>query len=326
MKIVSLSVPKDRGLRTPNDDTVLVMPGVLAVFDGATAPQKARPIASTGRLASQGAAMAIAKLAVTQDLIAMPAQDVFAAISARIHAVSTRENLEGKPSTTMSMAVIGADEIRFLAVGDSGIRVNGAQIIRREKPIDDVSTDNRLAVHRVLSQRHADPDEVERLARFVVFEGFDEAVGTGALQKQEAATIRDDLIEQYRGLTDPDALCRFLAKGIRQQYHFANRTDHPMGFSTLNGDTTSMAEIIDRKLARSDVRTLEIFTDGYFLEPQHVSLEAWEDAFALTEKEDFHKLHRFANVKGSTTREFADDRSVIVAEGVDQAGVFEAGA
>lgn len=326
MKIVSLSVPKDRGLQTPNDDTILVMPGVLAVFDGATAPQKARPVASTGRLASQGAAMAIAKLAVTQDLIAMPAQDIFAQISARISAVSTREKLEGKPSTTMSLAVIGADEIRFLAVGDSGIRVNGTQIIRREKPIDDVSTGNRLAVYRILSQRHSDPDEVERLARFVVFEGFDEAVSTGMLHKDEAATIRDDLIEQYRGLTDPDALCGFLARGIRQQYHFANRTDHPMGFSTLNGDTTSMAEIIDRKLVRADVRTLEIFSDGYFLEPQEVSLDAWEQAFALTEQEDFHKLHRFANVKGSTRREFADDRSVIVAEGVNHAGAFEAGA
>lgn len=326
MKIVSLSIPKDRALSVPNDDTLLVMPGVLAVFDGATAPQKTRPVASSGRLASQGAALAVAQLAVTEDLMTLPAETVFAAISARIRDVSTRERLEGKPSTTMSLAVLGHDEVRFLSVGDSGIRVNGSQIIRFEKPIDDVSTCNRLAVHRVLSTRHADPDKVEKLTRFVSFEGYDEAVQGGILTGAEAATIRDDLIGRFSTLTDPDALRGFLHHGIRQQYRFANRTDHPMGFSTLNGDTTSMAEIIDRRLPRAEVHTLEIYSDGYFEEPDEVSLDAWEAAFARTEAEDFHKLHRFANVKGSTSTEFADDRSVIVAEGLDRAGQFVAGA
>lgn len=323
MKIACLSIPKDRALQVPNDDTVLVLPGVIAVFDGATAPQKGRPGASSGQLASQAAALAVAQLALDTDLLTLPARTVFAAISARINAASQRAHLEGKPSTTMSLAVIGPNDIRFLAVGDSGIRVNGSQIIRRQKPIDDVSTQNRLAVHKILSARHTDPDEVEKLTRFVSFEGLAEATETGILSMSEAATVRDDLVARFSDLTDPDALRGFLERGIRQQYHFANRTDHPMGFSTLNGDTTSLAEIIDETLPRSAVRTLEIFSDGYFLEPERVGIDAWEAAFAATEQEDFHKLHRFANVKGSTRREFADDRSVIVAEGVDLVAPFE---
>ncbi|MFN4170305.1 MAG: protein phosphatase 2C domain-containing protein [Pseudorhodobacter sp.] len=319
MKISSLTLPKDRSLRVPNDDTVLILPGLLGVFDGATAPQKARPMASSGRIASQAAAQAVAGLALAEDLASLPPAQIFAAISARIRAASAREGMEGKPSTTMALAVMAPDHVRFLAVGDSGFRVGGARMIRREKPIDDVSTLNRLAIHAILSARHVDADEVERLTRSVSFEGHDEAVEGGVLTPTEAAGIRDDLVARFAGLTDPDSLRGFLDKGIRQQFHFANRTDHPMGFSTLNGDETSLADIIDERLPIAEVASIEIFSDGYFLIPDAVSVAAWEEAFARTEAEDFHKLHRFANVKGSTSREFADDRSVIVADAINGA-------
>lgn len=317
MKISSLSLPKDRTLRVPNDDTVLILPGLLAVFDGATAPQKARPGASSGRIASQAAAQAVAGLALAGDLADMPPEQIFAAISASIQAASLREGMEGKPSTTMALAVFAADHVRFVSVGDSGIRVNGAQMIRRGKPIDDVSTQNRLAIHAVLSSRHADPDDVERLTRAVSFEGHAEAVASGVLTCPESALIRDTLVARFDGMTDPDALLSFLNEGIRQQYRFANRTDHPMGFSTLNADQTSLADILDERRPLEEINSIEIFSDGYFLLPEEVSISGWEEAFARTEAEDFHKLHRFANVKGSTSREFADDRSVIVADAIN---------
>lgn len=317
MKISSLTLPKDRSLRVPNDDTVLILPGLLAVFDGATAPQKARPGASSGRIASQAAARAVAGLALAGDLAEMPPAQIFAAISASILAASLCEGMEGKPSTTMALTVFADDHVRFVSVGDSGIRVNGTQMIRRGKPIDDVSTQNRLAIHAVLSTRHADPDEAERMTRAVSFEGHAEAVASGVLTVPESARIRDELVARFAGLTDPDALLGFLNEGIRQQYRFANRTDHPMGFSTLNGDQTSLADILDERRPLAEISSIEIFSDGYFLLPEDVSITAWEEAFAQTEAEDFHKLHRFANVKGSTSREFADDRSVIVADAIN---------
>jgi hypothetical protein len=320
MKISSFTLPKDRNLRVPNDDTVLILPGLLGVFDGATSPQKARPAASSGRIASQAAAAAVAGLSLTEDLATLAPASVFAAISARIRAASAKAGMEGKPSTTMALAVLAEDHLRFLSVGDSGFRVNGSQIIRREKPIDDVSTLNRLAVHAILSARHDDPDEVERLSRGVSFEGHAEAVEHGVLTAAEAGAIRDDLVARFAGLTNPDDLCDFLDRGIRQQFRFANRTDHPMGFSTLNGDETALDDIIDQRLPRAEVASVEIFSDGYFLLPDAVSVAAWEEAFARTEAEDFHKLHRFANVKGSTSREFADDRSVIVADAINGGG------
>lgn len=318
MQISSFTLPKDRFQRVPNDDTVLILPGVLGVFDGATSPQKKGPVGrSSGRLASQAAAQAVARLALDDDLMTLPPATIFAAISARIRAANQSQNMEGKPSTTMALAVFGATELRLLLVGDSSIRLNGAQMVQRTKPIDDVSTHSRLAVHAILSQRHENPDQVEALTRLVTFEGYDEAVQQNILTAPEVARIRDALVAEFAGLTDPDTLRGFLDKGIRSQFLLANRTDHPMGFSTLNTDETSLADIIDKRIPLAEVSSMEIFSDGYFLIPEQVSIAAWEEAFARTEAEDFQKLHRFANVKGSTSTEFADDRSVIVADAIN---------
>lgn len=320
MKISSLSVPKDHSLRVPNDDTVLILPGLLGVFDGATAPQKRVPGGpSTGLLASRAAAQAVARLALTDDLTSLAQSSIFAAISASIRAAAVQQDVEGKPSTTMALVAFGPDQVRVLLVGDSSVRVNGTRLIQRKKPIDDVSTQSRLAVHKILSQRHPDSDEVEKLARLVSFDGYTAAVEQGILTASEVRRIRDMLLTRFAELTDPETLGGFLDNGIRSQFLLANRTDLPMGFSTLNGDKTSLADIIDLTLPLSELSSIELFTDGYFLTPETVSIAAWEEAFAQSEAEDFCKLHRFANVKGSTRREFADDRSVIVADAINGA-------
>ena len=318
MKISSLTLPKDRCLRMPNDDTVLILQGVLGVFDGATAPQKRMPGGpSSGLLASRAASQAVAGLALDHDLIRLPPVNIFAAISARIRAASQLEGTEDKPSTTMALAILGQDEVRFVVVGDSSVRVNGTRLIQRKKPIDDVSTQSRLAVHSILSQRHPDPDEVEKLSRYVCFEGYDAALQQGILSASETGRICDMLVARFANLTDPEILSGFLDWGIRSQFMLANRTDHPMGFPTLNCDETSLVDIIDLRLPLADLTSVELFTDGYFQTPDAVSIAAWEQSFALSEAEDFHKLHRFANVKGSTSREFADDRSVIVVDSIN---------
>lgn len=317
MKITSLSVPKDRSLAVPSDDTLLILPDLLGVFDGATSPQKARASVSSGRLASQAAASAVAGLSLAEDLLTLPAARIFAAISQRIGAENARRNMDGKPSTTMALAVIGATEIRFVIVGDSGIRANGAQLIHRQKPIDDISTQNRLAIHAVLSRRMDDPDEIERLVRLTLFDGYVAAVAAGVLTTAEADGLCDEMLARFGALGPVDQLRAFLRDGIRQQFRFANREDHPFGFSTLNQDPTALTDIIDLRLPRAGIDSIEIFSDGYFLVPDKVGIPAWEEAFARVEAEDFRKLGRFANVKGSTATEFADDRSIIVAEAVN---------
>lgn len=317
MQISSLTLPKDRSLRVPNDDTVLILPDLLGLFDGATSPQgKNKSGSSSGRLASQSAALAVAQLALEEALTDLPPSAIFAPISARIGEASRRHGMEGKPSTTMALAVFGPEEVRLILVGDSAIRVNGSQLIQKKKPIDDVSTQSRLAVHAILSRRHEDTDKVEHLSRFVAFEGYAEALAQGILTGPEVAQIREDMVVRFADRSDPETVQGFLDLGIRSQFRLANRRDHPLGYSTLNSDETSLTDIIDIRLPLSNLNSIELFTDGYFQIPDAIGIADWENAFALSEAEDFHKTRRFANVKGSTSREFADDRSIIVADAI----------
>ncbi len=315
MQITTFTAPKDRSLRMPSDDTLLILPGVVGVFDGATSPQKNRPAGtSSGRIASQAAAMAVAALAERGALATAPAARIFADISARIRDASALHGMEGKPSTTMALAIRDGDALRFLAVGDTGIRLNGDRLLRHEKPIDEVSTLARIRVHARLSSRLDDRDEVERLARQVSFEGLREAVSSGLLGAEEAAEIRAEVAARFAAYDLDDAVTRFLDDGIRSQFRLANSGDHPLGYSTLNRDETLLSDVIDLRLPLADLHSIEIFSDGYFSLPAEVSVAAWERAFAETEAADFAKLGPYASVKGSTTREFTDDRSVIVVD------------
>lgn len=311
MKISALTLPKDRSLRVANDDTLLILPDTFGVFDGATAPQKSRLAGqSSGRVASQAAASAVARL--EEPLAEVSPRALCDAISERIAAQTAALGLEGKPSTTMALVVLGAQEVRFLAVGDSGFRVNGREIIRHEKLIDDISTAARVATFAEVRKHFSDLDEVEALVRQVSFEGQKLAVSQGILSAPVAREITERVIATFADRVDANSIAAFLAEGIREQFKFANRTDHPMGFSTLNTDVSSLADFIDRRIPRAEVDTIEVFSDGYFLIPQATGVAAWEAGLVESEAEDPHHLGRFAGVKGGTRKEFADDRSVLV--------------
>lgn len=63
---------------------------------------------------------------------------------------------------------------------------------------------------------------------------------------------------------------------------------------------------------KRDITSIEIFSDGYPSLPAVPSVAAWEAAFRSAETEDFSKIGRYAAVKGSTTTQFHDDRSVVI--------------
>ena len=45
--------------------------------------------------------------------------------------------------------------------------------------------------------------------------------------------------------------------------------------------------------------------------PAGTSARDWEDEFFRVEAQDFHKCGAFAGVKGSTSTQFSDDRTVL---------------
>ena len=60
------------------------------------------------------------------------------------------------------------------------------------------------------------------------------------------------------------------------------------------------------------MKTIEIFSDGYASYPEEVSIVAWEKEFSRCDEVDFHRIDELATVKGGTSSEFFDDRTVTV--------------
>jgi hypothetical protein len=61
--------------------------------------------------------------------------------------------------------------------------------------------------------------------------------------------------------------------------------------------------------------SLEIFSDGYLSLPAGTDVADWEAEFDRVEAADFHKLADYPSVKGSTSTEFSDDRTVVCLNG-----------
>lgn len=65
-------------------------------------------------------------------------------------------------------------------------------------------------------------------------------------------------------------------------------------------------------MPKAAANSFEIFTDGYVSIPADgVRVLDWEAEFARVEERDFHKTGAHPAVKGSTSTETCDDRTVI---------------
>ena len=70
----------------------------------------------------------------------------------------------------------------------------------------------------------------------------------------------------------------------------------------------------DRRLDSGSVTTIELFSDGYFGTPpaDHVTLADWEAHIAHVEATDPFKVGPYPSTKGSSSRSFTDDRTVLL--------------
>ncbi|WP_112322532.1 hypothetical protein [Oceanibium sediminis] len=316
MKTEVLNVSKFRDGLRPGDDVPVVAPGVLyGVFDGATDPRGTIVDGiGAGRLAALTVSQAMLRLALEPGTRRLSGGEIIARLAEALKAHTAELNLPIPPSTTLAFALDCGETWRFLALGDSGIRVNGTDLIHREKIIDSISTHARVAVFKHLRARDgdADLDRIERMTRRAILLGLDNAVAEATLDTETAQTVIDTTLSAISIPELTPEITDFLRGGIQVQYHFANRTDTPLGFDTMNGDLPTRGELLEVTLPKSQVQSIEIFSDGYPDHPEGVSVAAWEAAFHGAEETDFHKIGHFATVKGSTSDEYFDDRTVVI--------------
>lgn len=313
MDIEAFSRSKYKTATKPGDDVILIEPdSVLAVFDGATDPTGAfYDGESSGRIAARSAAKCTAQMALSGKLQTASSREIFQSLSDSVRDAAVERNIAHPPSTTAAIVVKTADHYRLLALGDTGIRINGRTVYQHHKLIDTVSTAARIAVHGILSAKLGDQDEAEMATRKVIFDGLDIAVEAGRLTEEEAAAAIASAVAAAN--TSHDVAARFLKGGIRTQFRYANSACE-MGYASINGKDIITDGVTDILLPRAEVESIEIFSDGYVSIPADgIHASDWEREFERVEAIDFHKTGAFPAVKGSTSFENCDDRTIVCA-------------
>ncbi|WP_296066615.1 hypothetical protein [uncultured Agrobacterium sp.] len=313
MNIASFSQSKYKNAATPGDDVAIILPGrVTAVFDGATDPTGANYDGlSSGRIAALAAANAVAEMSIKGTLQGCEAATLFQSISDILRCEAKRINASHPPSTTLAIVADLGDSFRLLLAGDSGVRLNGTRVLQHSKLIDKVSTSARIHVFKQLFALLGEGDAAEAKTRATIFSGLHAAVKAGIMTMPEAENVVAAAAVTSGLQNDMDAVEDFLMGGIRVQPHYANRQGHVLGYASINGGQVIGEGLVDLTLAKDTVTSLEIFSDGYLSLPTGVDVSDWEAEFARVEAADFHKLDEFPSVKGSTSNEFSDDRTVV---------------
>jgi len=317
MKIESCTTPKYRDLSQPGDDVLVVLPQCLyAVFDGATDTAGVSVQGeSPGRLAARQAALAMVRYASAPGQGLATASDLMLAMNQSIASgLAAAGAGPVRAGTTAAIVEDAGDSLRFLMVGDSGIRINGTELLRMHKDIDLIFTAGRCAVFRLLQARGWVGDALEQQTRQLVFKGLVQA-DPALLSAPDVAQLLALAQAACAPRLQPDAIAQvsqLLLAGIAGgQYGYCNRLGHSLGYAVLDGTHTQGPDVLSLSRRKSEVHSIELFTDGYLSCPVGTSVRDWEDEFFRVEAEDFHKCGAFAGVKGSTSTQFSDDRSVL---------------
>ncbi len=313
MNIASFSQSKYKNAATPGDDVALIMPGrILAVFDGATDPTGASYGGlSSGRIAALAAANAVAKMGLDGTLEKIAAPQLFQEISDILKSEAERINASHPPSTTLAIVADLGDSFRLLLAGDSGVRINGSRLLQHAKLIDRVSTSARIHVFKQLFASLGDGDAAEAKTRATIFSGLRAAVKAGIMSGADAEKVVTTAAAASGLQNEIEAVEEFLMGGIRVQPRYANRHGHVLGYASVNGGMVIEDGTVDLSLAKDTINSLEIFTDGYLSLPTGIDVVDWEAEFARVEGADFRKINEYPSVKGSTSSEFSDDRTVV---------------
>jgi hypothetical protein len=327
MKIEAFSEGKNLDAPEANEDQFLVLPGrAYAVIDGATdITGQLYDGKRGGWLASHIAMQAVADFLLDPAERELNPERLIERVSAAIRASYARHGIleiaRGDPArrfgATLTLAADLGETFRFVLIGDSGLRIDGTAVFINDTELDLVTASLRMEAYRMVGEAGGGAEERARVGRACAFYG--------------AAQLHPDMLpwldETKRRLLYERSLawCRtrfsaipqadirlVLDTGVSGQAQFANNTASPLSYAMLDGFEIPLplVRVIDRPRAR--MRSIELFTDGYFKPGAAPALDDWEAAFAEIERVDPEKIGRYTSVKGSAARMNTDDRTVVI--------------
>jgi hypothetical protein len=98
---------------------------------------------------------------------------------------------------------------------------------------------------------------------------------------------------------------------VNAQGGYQNNASLQLGYPCLDGFEVPQRMIEIERFPRSEVKTVEIYSDGYFKPGDGFGVAAWEKAFAEAERDDPAKILLYPSPKGSTASHWADDRTYL---------------
>lgn len=331
-QLEAFSLGKKLGAPEVNEDSLVIMPNLgYAVIDGVTDRNGTRYGGMlSGQFASRTVQRAIEKFMLAQGDASLPELQfsggahfidyLGAAIQAGyaahgvVEAVTADWKLRGG-CTVMAALCIG-DRLEVVAVGDSGLRINGSDVLQVLKPLDDVTAIMRRETWHYFQNLGRDIETCDRFAGSVTWQGTrhqpagSETADPTVLAEIESRAIRASLAHlPHVPVGEIEALVH---GGIcYAQGDFQNVTGPVLGYGGLDGFAVPGRYIETRSYALADIETIELFSDGYFKLGNGFGTAAWEEAFREVEAEDPHKIGRYMSTKGTTATMLTDDRTYL---------------
>ena len=327
MWIEAFSEAKDPSRPETNEDALVILPGrAFGVIDGVSDRSGVRYDGMlSGCYAARLLQRALERLLGSD---AAPLDDPAAiarAMTAEIAAAYDRLGIADAVArdrnrqiqATLTLLTLAGDAAHLLIVGDSGARLNGDTLIREEKDLDAITASLRRIAWPVIAARVADPAERERLSRLVTWQGTRNArpLVAPTLDQNDLDAVEAETKRVCRDTLPhvPEADIATLVEGgiVHGQGRYQNNTASVLGYSCLNGFPVPPSLIRVERFDRMALRSVELFTDGYFAPGEAFGVDGWERRFAEVEREDPSKVLRYPSPKGSVGGTWADDRTYL---------------
>jgi hypothetical protein len=325
MWIEACSLSRDPARAEANEDALVLLPGrAFAVIDGVSDRTGARYDGMlSGRYAARLVAATLERL-VGGTSAPPPVESIVPTLSAAIQEAyrrhftidAARADWGARLCSTLALALFDGAALHLVMVGDSGIRINGREVVQESKDLDRITSTLRShAWHRA----PGDAAARDAAARQVTWGGVGQEAAVFAPHGLSAADVaavgaaaEAECVAMLPHVPRAD-IAHLIRRGIvGAQGDYQNNPESVLGYSCLDGFEIPRTLMRIVTVEARTVETLEMFTDGYFLPGEGFGLASWEAAHLRVEAEDPAKVGRFRSTKGSVPgQRWADDRTYV---------------
>ena len=300
-----------------NEDRFINLPGTYAVIDGVSDKSGLRYDGQTkGQIAGQVIEDVICHLHESNNGNLIEAETLLQNINAAFKLAPQGFDADEAGGAQLVVVQECLSDFRFIIIGDAGLRINGSETYMSKFLIDDICSCLRTAVWNFLNIKDVHIQIRNEISRAYTINGLGVALSIGEpwINENDLEDLRQNTTETLKTILPNMSLTLIeiiLRGGLRSQPQYVNRI-HKLGYPCVNGSPIPSEFIVQFDRKRSEIDTIELFSDGYFGCPQGQTVSDWENHFQYVETVDPNKVGDFRSTKGSSHNLFTDDRTILI--------------